>query len=146
MARFYRSFIGRTVLAALLMHSLLALFLAAGIYRIIAGDLKDEFVNSVRSQSRQFALSLDGQPSADVDQGDDAGLAAERAARRRRSRDGERWRHLGPRRIAATSGGIRRGFPLRSACHGCVLDRGSGQAGRCRRFAASCSSGSTSAR
>ncbi len=64
MGRFYRSFIGRTVLAALFMHTLLALFLAAGIYRIIAGDLKDEFVNSVRSQSRQFGMSLDSQPSA----------------------------------------------------------------------------------
>jgi diguanylate cyclase (GGDEF)-like protein len=64
-ARFYRSFIGRTVLAALLMHSLLALFLAAGIYRIIAGDLKDEFVNNARSQSRQFAMSLEAQPSSE---------------------------------------------------------------------------------
>lgn len=64
LARFYRSFIGRTVLAALLMHTLLALFLAVGIYRIIAGDLKDEFVNSVRSQSRQLGLALDDQPSA----------------------------------------------------------------------------------
>ncbi len=64
MARFYRSFIGRTVLAALFMHTLLAFFLAAGIYRIIAGDLKDEFVNYSRSQSRQFGMSLDGQASA----------------------------------------------------------------------------------
>jgi diguanylate cyclase (GGDEF)-like protein len=63
LARFYRSFIGRTVLAALFMHTLLALFLAAGIYRIIAGDLKDEFVNDVRSQSRQLSMALDGQRS-----------------------------------------------------------------------------------
>jgi diguanylate cyclase (GGDEF)-like protein len=63
MTRFYRSFIGRTVLAALFMHTLLALFLAVGIYRIIAGDLKDEFVNGVRSQSRQLGMTLDGQTS-----------------------------------------------------------------------------------
>ena len=48
-ARFYRSFIGRTVLAAFLIHTLLAVFLAFGIHQIIAVDLKDEFVNAVRS-------------------------------------------------------------------------------------------------
>jgi diguanylate cyclase (GGDEF)-like protein len=60
LARFYHSFAGRLALAALGMHLVLALFLGFGISRIISEDLKDEFVNVVRSQSLQLGLSLEG--------------------------------------------------------------------------------------
>jgi diguanylate cyclase (GGDEF)-like protein len=54
-----RSFTGRMVLASLVMHALLALSLGYGVHRIVSADLKDEFINTVRNQARQFALSIE---------------------------------------------------------------------------------------
>src|SRR6185503_13608876 len=52
------------VLAALLGHAVLALFLAFAINRIISEDLKDQFINSVRTQARQFAQSVEANASS----------------------------------------------------------------------------------
>jgi diguanylate cyclase (GGDEF)-like protein len=60
---FYRSFTGRMVLAALLMHALLVPFLTFGIHRIIVQDIKDEFINYARAQSRQFGIVLEDKPT-----------------------------------------------------------------------------------
>jgi len=62
--RFFTSFTGRMVLAALAMHLVLALSIGYGIYRIVSDDLKDEFINTVRTQARQFALSVEGNASS----------------------------------------------------------------------------------
>jgi diguanylate cyclase (GGDEF)-like protein len=57
---FLHSFAGRMALAALATHLLLAFFLAAGMNRIISGDLESQFVNLIRLQGRQLGTSLEG--------------------------------------------------------------------------------------
>src|SRR3954466_1784767 len=56
----WHGFTARTVLAALGMHMLLAVAIGYGTYRIISDDLKDEYINAVRSQAHQFGLSIGG--------------------------------------------------------------------------------------
>jgi diguanylate cyclase (GGDEF)-like protein len=63
LARFTGSFTGRMVLAALAMHAVLVPLLALGMHRLVAGDIKDEFINYVRPQSRQLGLVLEGSRS-----------------------------------------------------------------------------------
>ena len=62
-ARIFPSFTSRMVLAALLMHALLVPVLALGIHKIVADDIKDEFVNYVRSRSQQFGTLLEDRRS-----------------------------------------------------------------------------------
>jgi len=54
-----RTFTGRMVLASLVTHALLALSLGYGVHQIVSADLKDEFINTVRNQAHQFALSIE---------------------------------------------------------------------------------------
>ena len=68
LATFFSSFTGRMMLGLLAMHVLLVPLLALGIYRIIAGDIEDEFVNHIRTQSRQLGLLLEERPSAQAAQ------------------------------------------------------------------------------
>ena len=64
LASFYRSFTGRMVLAALVLHVLLAITVGIGVHRMVSSDVKDEFVDSVRPQARQFALSLESRATS----------------------------------------------------------------------------------
>ena len=59
LAHFYHTFTGRMMFAALIVHVLLAAAVGYGVHRMVSGDLKDEFVNTVRTQARQFALSVE---------------------------------------------------------------------------------------
>jgi diguanylate cyclase (GGDEF)-like protein len=57
--RMVNSFAGRMVIAALLMHAVLAVSLGYAISRIISDDLKDQFINTVRAHARQFGLAVE---------------------------------------------------------------------------------------
>ena len=47
------------MLAALLVHAVLAIAVGYGVHRIVSSDLKDGFVDDARIQSRQFALAVE---------------------------------------------------------------------------------------
>ncbi|TAK90807.1 MAG: EAL domain-containing protein [Burkholderiaceae bacterium] len=63
---FYRSFTGRMIIAAVLMHALLVPFLVFGIQRILVNDLKDEFVDHARAQAQQFAVLANDKSAAAI--------------------------------------------------------------------------------
>ena len=63
-AQFYHSFTGRMMLAALVVHLVLAMAVGSGVHRIVSSDLKDEFVTDARNQARQFVFAVSIQPMA----------------------------------------------------------------------------------
>ena len=64
LARFYHSFTGRMMAAALVVHLVLAMAVGFGVQRIVSSDMKDEFVNVARVQARQFALAVEGRATS----------------------------------------------------------------------------------
>jgi diguanylate cyclase (GGDEF)-like protein len=62
--RLANSFTGRMVMAALVMHIALALSLGYAINRLIADDLKDQFVITSRMHARQFGLAIEANASS----------------------------------------------------------------------------------
>jgi diguanylate cyclase (GGDEF)-like protein len=60
LTRFSRSFVGRMLMVAIALHAVLTSILMLGIQRIVAADIKDEFINHVRSEAREFGQSVEG--------------------------------------------------------------------------------------
>ncbi len=63
---FFKSFTGRMVTLALIVHTFLAIALAFGVNHIVTKEIKDDFVNHVRSDSYQLGLLVEGKETPDA--------------------------------------------------------------------------------